>query len=216
MLPTMTQPSPKPARSPLSALTPLVLGVVAGCAAFAGYYWWSHNRSAEAAAATGDADAPKPAADECAIARAALGAIHAAGADQAWRKAAGGGPISLLAASKVINPADVPGYTDDEADDLRGKTAVDWRGCAGLSAFVTGLGWKSPVAADDGVAALAPGRPGMSKTGDEARVYEAFLAPQPDSGVLLRAAGPWLATLRRGQNGGWEVVSTDDLNGARP
>jgi hypothetical protein len=55
------------------------------------------------------------------------------------------------------------------------------------------------------------GRPAMNKTGDEARLYEAFSTPDRDSGALFLARGPWLATLHRGADGAWRVVSTADL-----
>jgi hypothetical protein len=79
-----------------------------------------------------------------------------------------------------------------------------------MAAFVSGLGWTQ-MGGDDVVAVLALGRPGMSKAGDEAKVYEAFLAPRGDSGVLRLTRGPWLVTLHKGGNGAWQVTSTDDL-----
>ena len=221
----MTRPSTDPTdmrtgpgKSPLQHLLPIVLGLSTGSALYSGYIYWSHQQSRQMAQAVapGDPEMAKPTADECAIARAALTAIHVRGDDKAWRKGAGVSEMSLAADSKVINPADVSGYSDDEADDLRSKAAADWRWCPGMITFVGALGWKSPVSADDGVAALSLGRPGLNKAKDEARVYEAFVAPQPDSGVLLLARGPWLATLRRGQNGAWQMTSTDVLKRVAP
>lgn len=217
----MTQQPPNagrsgPGRSPFRLLMPIALGLAVGSAIYAGYYYWTHQKAQPAAAAQGDPDMAKPTAEECAIARAALTAVHAAGADKAWRTGAKVSQMSLLDDSKVINPVDVPGYTDEEADNLRTKAGADWRWCPGMAATVGGFGWKDPVSADDAIAALSLGRPGMSKAGDEARVYEVFLAPQADSGILRRAQGPWLATLHRAPNGAWQVVSTDAIQHAKP
>jgi hypothetical protein len=214
--PTNLGKSAGPKRSPFRLLVPIALGLVVGSALYGGYMYWSKHKSQPALAdAPGDADMAKPAANECAIARAALAAVHAAGADKAWQTGAGVQEMSLAADSKVINPVDVPGYSDDEADDLRSKAAADWRWCPGMAAFVGGLGWR-PMGGDDPVAVLALGRPGLNKAGDEARAYEAFLAPRGDSGILRLARGPWLATLHRGPNGAWQVVSTDDLKRPHP
>jgi hypothetical protein len=205
-----------PKRSPFRLLLPIALGLIIGSALYGGYMYWSHQKSGQAVAdAPGDADMAKPAADECAIARAALTAVHGAGSDKAWQTGAGVREMSLAAYSKVINPVDVPGYSDDEADNLRSKDAADWRWCPGMAAFVGGLGWR-PMGGDDAIAVLALGRPGLNKTGDEARAYEAFLAPRGDSGVLRLARGPWLATLHKGPNGAWQVTSTDDLKHPHP
>jgi hypothetical protein len=205
-----------PKRSPFRLLAPIALGLIIGSALYGGYVYWSQQKSHQTVAdAPGDADMAKPAAAECAIARAALSAVHAAGADKAWQTGAGVQEMSLAAYSKVINPVDVPGYSDDEADDLRAKAAADWRWCPGMAAFVGGLGWR-PMGGDDAIAVLALGRPGMSKAGDEARAYEAFLAPRGDSGVLRLARGPWLVTLHKGPNGAWQVTSTDDLKHPHP
>jgi hypothetical protein len=199
-------------RSPFRILWPIALGLVVGSALYGGYNYWSHQQSQQKAlaAAPGDADMDKPAAEECAIARVALTAVHAPGSDRAWQTAASVSEMSLAAHSKVINPVDVPGYGDDEADDLRSKSAADWRWCPGMTAFVSGLGWTQ-MGGDDVVAVLALGRPGLNKTGDEAKVYEAFLAPRGDSGVLRLARGPWLVTLHRSPAGAWQVASTDQL-----
>jgi hypothetical protein len=203
-------------RSPFRLLMPIALGLLFGSAVYGGYYFWTHHKAQQSLAdAPGDADMAKPSADECAIARAALTAIHAAGSDKAWRTGVGASESSLVDESKVINPADVSGYSDDEADNLRAKSAADWRWCPGMAAFVGGLGW-SPMG-DDNTAAVALGRPGMNKFGDEARAYEAFVAPKPDSGgVLLLARGPWLVTLHKIPTGAWQVTSTDDLKRANP
>ena len=194
---------------------PIALGLAVGSALYYGYTYWSQHKTQEQAltAATGDPTMAKPAADECQVARAALAAIHAAGADKAWLKGVGQDEISLAAGSKVINPADVAGYTDEEADNLRGKAAADWRWCPGLGSFVAGLGWK-PMGGDDPIAVLALGRPGLDKAGDEARAYEAFMAPNPDTGVLKLANGPWLVTLHKAANGAWQVTATDQLKRA--
>jgi hypothetical protein len=204
-------------RSPFRLLWPVALGLVVGSALYGGYNYWSHQQSQQKAlaAAPGDADMPKPAAEECAIARVALAAIHAAGSDKAWQTGAGVSEMSLAPYSKVINPVDVSGYSDDEADDLRSKSAADWRWCPGVAAFVSGLGWTQ-MGGDDVVAVLALGRPGMNKAGDEARVYEAFLAPRADSGVLMLTRGPWLVTLHKGPSGSWLVTSTADLKRPKP
>lgn len=205
-----------PKRSPFRLLAPIALGLAVGSALYAGYMIWSHYKPQQATAdAPGDADMAKPAPDECAIARAALHTIQVTGADKTWQSGAGVSEMSLAADSKVINPADVSGYSDDEADNLRGKAAADWRWCPGMAAFVGGLGWR-PMGGDDAVAVLALGRPGENKTGDEARAYEAFLAPRADSGVLKLTRGPWLVTLHKGANGAWQVTSTDDLKHANP
>jgi len=205
-----------PKRSPFRLLAPIALGLIIGSALYGGYVYWSHHRSQQAVAdAPGDADMAKPAADECAIARAALTATHGAGSDKAWQTGVGVQEMSLAAYSKVINPVDVPGYSDEEADNLRSKAAADWRWCPGMAAFVSGLGWRQ-MGGDDVVAVLALGRPGLSKAGDEARAYEAFLAPRGDSGILRLARGPWLVTLHRGPNGAWQVTSTDDLKHPHP
>jgi len=214
--PTRTGRPAVPRRSPFRVLAPIALGVVVGSALYSGYMYWSHQKSQQAHAdAPGDADLAKPAPEECAIARVALHAIQVAGADKAWQTGANVTEMSLAAQSKVINPADVAGYSDDEADNLRGKSAADWRWCPGMAAFVGGLGWR-PMGGDDPIAVLALGRPGLNKAGDEARAYEAFLAPNPDTGVLKLTRGPWLVTLHRNPNGAWLVTSTDDLKRANP
>jgi hypothetical protein len=153
----------------------------------------------------GDPDLAKPSADECQIARAAITAVHAANLDARWRSA-GSTNMSVRTNSQVINPADFPAYADDEEADLLGKGPADWRWCAGMGAFLGGLRWK-PMGPDEDVAAvLGLGRPAMNKTGDEAKVYEIISAPV--DGGMRRAAGPWVATLRRGPSG-WQVASTD-------
>jgi hypothetical protein len=201
-----------PRPSPMRHLMPIALGLAVGSALYFGYMYWSHHHTQQSApAAPGDADMAKPSADECAIARAALAAVHAAGSDKAWQTGAGVTAMSLAAHSKVINPADVSGFSDDEAEDLQGKAAADWRWCPGMATVVSGLGW-SPMGGDEDGAVLALGRPGMNKAGDEARAYEAFLAPREDKGnVVMLARGPWLVTLHKGANGAWQVTSTDDL-----
>ncbi len=205
--------APRP--SPFRHLVPIALGLLTGSVLYGGFMYLSHQKSQQqaAVAAQGDADMARPAADECQIARAALTAIHAAGSDKAWQTAGGVKEMSLASYSKVINPADVSGYTDEEADNLRSKSAADWRWCPGMGAFVSGLGWTA-MGGDDPVAVLALGRPGVNKAGDEARAYEAFLAPNADTGVLRLTRGPWVVTLRKGATGAWQVTSTDDLKHA--
>lgn len=204
-----------PRPSPFRYVAPIVLGLVAGSAVYFGYKSWGRHAAEQQAlaAAPGDPGMDKPAADECAVARAAASAVHAAGDDKRWETSAGVTTMSLGAHSRVINAADVAGFTDAEADNLRGKAAADWRWCGGMSAFVRGLGW-SAMGTDNGVAELGLGRPGLDKAGDEARLYEDFAAPQGDTDVLLRARGPWLVTLHRGPNGAWRVTSTEALKRA--
>jgi len=205
--------TPRP--SPFRLLAPIGLGVAVGSVLYFGFQYFAHQKAQQQAAASaqGDADMAKPTADECAIARAAIAAVHAAGSDKAWQAAAGVHEMSLAAYSKVINTADVAGFTDDEARNLRSKAAADWRWCAGMGPFVGSLGW-SPMGGEYSIAVLALGRPGMSPAGDEARLYEAFMAPKPDTGVLKLARGPWLVTLHRGANGAWQAASTEDLKRA--
>jgi hypothetical protein len=178
---------------------PLVLAAAFAVAALAGC------EQKQATDTTGDPDLAKPAPVECAIAQAALSAIHASGDDARWRAGAHVDVMSLRARSQVVNAADLPGYTDDEEDDLRSKSAADWRWCPGMGAFVTGLGWKA-INPEETVAVVGLGRPGLSKDGGEAKVYETFLAPF--GGTLKMAAGPWVVTLHKGPAGAWTVVGT--------
>ena len=120
--------------------------------------------------------------------------------------------MSLRTRSQVINPADFPNYSDDEEANLLGKAPADWRACAGVETFMTGLGWK-PMGDDQDYAELGLGRPAVNKTADEAKVYETFSAPV--QGGMKLAAGPWVATLRRGPNG-WQVSATDAVGHAKP
>jgi hypothetical protein len=198
-------------------LATIVAGLLVGSALYGGYMFWTHHKAQQALVdAPGDEDMAKPAAEECAIARAALASIHAAGSDKTWQKGVGVTEMSLAPYSKVINPADVAGYTDEEADNLRSKATADWRWCPGMAAAVGGFGWKPIGPGDNGVAVLGLGRPGMSKAGDEARVYEAFLSPSATTGALHVTRGPWLATLHKGPSGAWQVTATDDLKRANP
>ena len=203
-------------RSPFRLLAPIALGLVVGSALYGGYMYWTQHKAQQALAdAPGDEDMAKPAAQECAIARAALAAVHGAKSDKAWQAGASVHEMSLAPYSKVINPADFAGYTDDEADNLRSKASADWRWCPGMAAFVGGLGWSPIGPGDNGVAVLGLGRPGLNRTGDEARVYETFLSPNA-GGALHVTRGPWLATLHKGPNGAWQVTATDDLKRANP
>jgi hypothetical protein len=193
-------------------VVPIALGLVAGSAIYYGYQWWSHRdtHTQPAEALAGDADLDKPAAAECAMARAATTAVHAASDDKRWVAGAGVTNMSLAAHTKVINPADFAGISDDEAANLNGKAPADWRGCPGMSAFVSGFGWN-PMGADYPVATLALSRPAVDKAGDEAVMYEAFMAQKGDSGALGLAKGPWLVTLHKAPNGAWQVTKRDDL-----
>jgi len=195
-------------------LWPLLAGLTLGTVA-AGYIFWSHGQAQHVAETVGDPGMPKPAAEECAIARAAMAAVHASGDDARWTAGAGWKTMTLRAHSQVVNPSDLPGYSDDEADDARGKVKVDWRTCPGMAGFVRSLHW-APLSADIDSAELNLARPGLNKADDEAKVYEVFTAPTPvdetaDSPRQKR--GPWLVTLHHGADGGWQVTATDDLSG---
>jgi hypothetical protein len=197
--------------SPGRFVLPMVFGLIAGTAVFAGYLFRSQAKTQQTlVAAPGDPDLAKPSAVECAIAQAAVSAIHASGDDARWEAAAGVKAMSLRAASQTVNPSDVPGFSDDEADDLRGKTTADWRACAGMGAFVRGVGW-SPINPDESVANLALGRPGVNQAGDEAKAYETFVVPQPDDGSLRTEGGPWLVTLHKSADGAWRVTAAAAL-----
>jgi hypothetical protein len=204
---------PKTSRgSPMRHAAPIVLGLAVGSALYGAYDFVSQQNAEQKALAAAPPDSfmAKPSAEECAVARAALTALHAAGSDTAWRTAADARTMTLEAHTRVVNPTDVAGYSDDEGEDLRGKRAADWRGCPGMAAFVSGLGW-SAMGGDEAIPAMALARPAMNKTGDEAALYEAFSAPDADTGALRLARGPWLATLHRGADGAWRVVSSADL-----
>jgi hypothetical protein len=193
-------------------VVPIALGLVVGSAIYFGYIWWSHQKAgAQAVAdAPGDADLDKPTAEECAMARAAAAAVHAAGDDKRWEAGAAQTTMSLVAHSKVINPADFAGFADDEAASLNSKAAGDWRWCQGLAASVAGLGW-SAMGSDYGVAGLALGRPALNKAGDEAKMYEAFVSPKEEGGAPMLTKGPWLVTLHKAPTGAWQVTARDDL-----
>jgi hypothetical protein len=209
--PAGARKAPRP--SPFRFLLPIALGLGAGSVVYFGYMWWSHHGAGQRAAAVdapGDTDMDKPSADECAMARAAAAAVHAAGDDKRWEAGAGATTMSLIAHSKVVNPADFAGFGDDEAASLNSKAPADWRWCAGMAAYVGGLGW-SEMGSDYGVAGLALGRPGLDKAGDEAKMYEAFDAPKEAGGAPMLAKGPWLLTLHKTPNGAWQVTSRDDL-----
>ena len=195
-------------KTPVRFVWPALFGIALGTAV-GGYLFWSHGQAQRAAETVTDPGLDKPTPAECAIARAALSAIHAAGADARWR--AGLGALTLKARSQGINPVDVPGYADDEADNLRGKTIADWRGCADLGVFVRGLGWSAMSDGED-IAEVGLARPGVNAAGDEAKVYEMVGAPRQDAGgALMLARGPWLVTLHRGANGVWSVAATSAL-----
>jgi hypothetical protein len=195
-------------------LWPLLLGLSLGTVA-AGYLFWSRGQAQHVAETVGDPGLPKPSAEECAIARAAMTAIHTSGGDAGWTASVGWKTMTLRAHSQVVNPSDLPGYSDDEADDARGKVKVDWRTCPGMAAFVRGLHWD-PLSSDIDSAQLGLGRPGLSKAHDEAKVYEVFTAPTPgdeNADSPRQKRGPWLVTLHPGPGGAWRVTATDDLTG---
>jgi len=197
----------------LGAAGALILGVVLGTAA-AGYIFWSRWHDQHAAETTADPDVAKLPAQECAIAKAALTAVHAAGDDTRWTAAVKATQMTLRAHSLVVNPVDIPGYTDDEADDVRAKPQGDWRACDGMADFVRGFKW-TPLSDDIDSAELTLARPGIDKAGDEARVYETFSAP-PTSGNPddpRQKLGPWLVTVKKGANGAWAVTATTALPG---
>jgi hypothetical protein len=197
--------------NPDQFVVPIIIGLVLGVLSFAGYIWKSSSDEHHAAlVAPGDPSLDKPSAAECAIAQAALTAIHKAGSDTAWQTAAAVKTMSLKAHSQIVNPVDVKGFTDPEADDLRAKSPADWRWCPGMGAFVATLGWV-PIDADEDQPELALGRPAMDPAnGNEAKVYEAFMAPT-DAGSLHMVRGPWLVTLTRAASGAWSVASTADV-----
>jgi hypothetical protein len=181
-------------------VAPIALGLLAGCG----------PAQQSAASLAGDPDLAKPAADDCAMAKAVVSAVHAASDDKHWESGSGVENMTLAAHSKVINPADFAGISDDEAANLNGKAPADWRWCPGMSAFVSGFGWKA-MGDDFPLAALSLSLPAVNKTGDEAVMYEAFLAEKGGNGVLGLAKGPWLVTLHKGPNGAWTVTKRDDL-----
>jgi hypothetical protein len=196
-------------KSPVRYVWPALLGIGLGTAV-GGYLFWSHVQAQYVAETVTEPGLDKPASEECAIARAALAALHGSGVDAGWR--ASYGPLTLQARSQLINPVDVAGYADDEADNLRAKAIADWRGCAGMGAFVRSLGW-SPIGGDEDIAEVGLARPGVSASGDQAKVYEMVAAPRQDAGgALMLARGPWLATLARRPNRVWRVITTTNLS----
>jgi hypothetical protein len=209
--PTGAGKPPNPKSSPARFVVPIVLGLVAGSIIYFGYQWWTHRAppGQPAVALAGDADLAKPTADDCAAAKAAASAVHAAGDDKQWETAAGVSSMSLADHTKVINPADFAGISDDQSNNLNSKAPADWRWCPDMSAFVSHFGWNA-MGADYPVATLALGLPAVNKAGDEAVMYEAFMA-QKESGGLGLAKGPWLVTLHKGPNGAWQVTKRDDL-----
>jgi hypothetical protein len=217
----MTDQTPNPAggrkptgprASPIRLVMPIAIGLVVGSAIYYGYQWWSHRAPAKqvTADAPGDPDLDKPTADDCAMARLAASAVHAAGDDKRWQTGAGVTTMSLIAHTKVVNPADYAGFADDEAASVNSRAPADWRWCPGMAAFVGGLGW-SAMGSDYGVAGLALGRPGLNKAGDEAKMFESFNAPKETDGAPMLAKGPWLVTLHKAPNGAWQVTARDDL-----
>ena len=200
--------------SPGRFVLPMALGLIVGTGVFAGYLFWSQAKTQQAlAAAPGDPDLAKPSPVECAVAEAAVSAVHGSGDDAKWKAAAGVKDMSLRAASQIVNPSDLPGLGDDEIADLRGKTTADWRACAGIGAFLHGVGW-SPINPDESVANLALGRPALNQAGDEAKIYQIFVVPDADSGSLRTAGGPWLVTLHKDAAGAWRAAGTVALPGS--
>ena len=193
-------------------LWPAMVGGALGTAV-ALYLFWSHLQARHVAETVADPGLATPTPAECAIAKSALTAIHVAGEDARWEAGVGATTMTLKAHSQVINPVDVPGYTDDEADDVRGKGKADWRLCPGMDAFVRGLHW-SAMSGDIDDAELGLSRPGVSKTGDEAKLYESFSAPAKGDNpeAPRQARGPWLATLVRVPDGAWRVTAIGDLS----
>ena len=196
-------------KSPSRFVLPALLGVGLGTAV-GGYLFWSNGQAQHAAETVAEPGLDKPAPEECAIARAALSAVSAAGDVDRWHAALG--PLTMKARSQRTNPVDVPGYGDDEADNLRSKPIADWRGCAGMGAFVRALGW-SAMRDDADIAEVGLARPGVNAAGDEAKVYEMVGAPRQDvGGALMLARGPWLATLHRAANGTWRVTAAAEVS----
>src|SRR6185437_1616248 len=207
-----TKPA-KPSSSPMRFVVPIVLGLVVGSAIYFGYQWWAHRGASTqqpAEALAGDPDLAKPAADDCAMAKAAASAVHTAGDDKQWEAGAGVTGITLGDHSRVINPADFAGISDDVTTNLNSKAPADWRWCPGMSAFVSGFGWNA-MGSDYPVATLALGLPAVDKAGDEAVMYEAFMSTKGGDGVLGLAKGPWLVTLHKAPNGAWQVTKREDL-----
>jgi hypothetical protein len=194
----------------LRHLWPILLGLAFGTALYAGYSLWTGQQVKVAAAAAADPDFAKPAADECAIAEAVITTFHASGDERRWLAGVGESAITLEEHSHVANLVNAPGITDEEADDLRHKAAADWRWCSGMGAFVHGLGWK-PMAGAEAIPELGLGRPGLDAAGDEARMWEAFVSPEAETGAALLKGGPWLVTLHRSAGGAWRVTGTTDL-----
>jgi hypothetical protein len=199
----------RPAGVPPGLLIPLVLGLVLGTAV-AIYAFWSHTHDQHLAETVADPGMGGLPAQECAIAKAAIAAFHTSGQDARQSASVGAKEMTLKAHSLVVNPTDVPGYDDDEADDVRGKPKADWRACAGMGDFVRGLKWI-PLSDDIDSAELSVSRPGVNTAGDEAKVYESFSGPTPDNHDATRETrGPWLLTLKKGANGTWVVAATAD------
>ena len=195
-------------------VVPIVFGLIFGSIIYFGYQWWTHRGASStqqpAEALAGDPDLAKPAADDCAMAKAAASAVHTAGDDKQWESGSGVTSITLGDHTKVINPADYAGINDDETNNLNSKAPGDWRWCPGMSAFISGLGWNA-MGSDYPVATLALGLPALDKAGDEAVMYESFMSTKGGDGVLGLAKGPWLVTLHKGPNGAWQVTKREDL-----
>ena len=198
--------------NPMRHFWPILLGIVVGTLLYAGYSLWTGAKEKAVAAATADPTLDKPTAQECAIAEAAARAVHASGDDRRWIASVGDEAITLDERSHVANLVNAPDVTDDEADSIRHKAAADWRWCAGMGDFVHGLGWK-PMGGEEAIPELGLGRPGVDAAGDEARLYEAFIAPDPATGAPLQKGGPWLVTLNRAPAGAWQVTGRTELPG---
>lgn len=193
---------------PVLAVMLLILGGLGG------YALWSGARERDEAASATDAGLDKPSAAECAIAEAAMDAAHGAGADARWAARAGGGEFALRPHTGIVNPVDIPGYSDDEADNLRGKGEGDWRGCVGMGAFVRRLGW-APLGGDADAPQLGLGRPALNTAGDEAKVYETFAPPAGDGEGPRPKSQHWLETLHKSRSGArWQVTASTNLAAA--
>ena len=110
-------------------------------------------------------------------------AIHGAGSDKAWQTGAGVTEMSLAA----VQQGDQPGRRA-RLQRRRGRQPAQ-QGRRRLALVPRHGGLRQRARLERRWAATTPSRcspwdgPGVNKVGDEARVYEAFLAPNADSGV---------------------------------
>jgi len=205
--------SAKPPTAQLRHIWPAiaVLAVIIG--GLAGYVWWSRSHDQQVAETVGDASLGKPDPTECAIGRVVLASVHGSGDDARWQAAVGAAAMTLKPTSRVVNPVDVAGFSDEEADNLRAKIPADWRWCAGMGAFVRSLNW-SPLGGDADTALLALSRPATNTAGNEAKVYVTFSAPRADDDgdAPRKKVGPWLVTLHPDAGAVWRLTATVDLS----